>query len=169
MQTNLILGGARSGKSRRAQLLAENMAKHRIYVATAEGLDAEMLARIDRHRSDRGLGWKTVETPLDLVEAIKQSMNHKQVVIVDCLTLWLSNLMHARRDIEAESEALVQVILNIKGGIILVSNEVGMGLVPETTLGRNFRDAQGRLNQKIASVCEHVELVVAGLPLTIKG
>ena len=165
----LILGGARSGKSARAQRLAETAGESRLFIATAEAWDEEMAARIERHKADRGAGWRTLETPLDLVEAIKTRDGSAAVCLVDCLTLWLSNLMHASLDVETETAALCNVLETSAGPIILVSNEVGLGLVPETPLGRDFRDAQGRLNQQVAAVCDRVEFVAAGLPLTLKG
>jgi adenosylcobinamide kinase / adenosylcobinamide-phosphate guanylyltransferase len=167
MTATFILGGARSGKSARAQALAEAAGETRLYIATAEALDVEMEARIARHKADRGAGWRTVETPLDLVAAMEAA--DAPVVLVDCLTLWLSNLMHHGRDVEAESAALCACLGRFEGEVILVSNEVGLGLVPETPLGRAFRDAQGRLNQRVAAVCDVVEFVAAGLPLRLKG
>ena len=167
MTATFILGGARSGKSARAQALAEAAGETRLYIATAEALDAEMEARIARHKADRGAGWRTVETPLDLVAAMEAA--DAPVVLVDCLTLWLSNLMHHGRDVEAESAALCACLGRFEGEVILVSNEVGLGLVPETSLGRAFRDAQGRLNQRVAAACDVVEFVAAGLPLRLKG
>jgi adenosylcobinamide kinase / adenosylcobinamide-phosphate guanylyltransferase len=167
MTATFILGGARSGKSARAQALAEAAGETRLYIATAEALDAEMEARIARHKADRGAGWRTVETPLDLVAAMEAA--DAPVVLVDCLTLWLSNLMHHERDVEAESAALCACLGRFEGEVILVSNEVGLGLVPETALGRAFRDEQGRLNQRVAAVCDVVEFVAAGLPLRLKG
>ena len=147
----LILGGARSGKSARAQALAEAASPHRLFVATAEALDAEMTDRIKRHQADRGEGWRTIEAPLDLVSVIQG-----ESVLIDCLTLWLSNLFHHNRDIEQETMALCNALQSSQVQIALVSNEIGLGLVPETSLGRAFRDAQGRLNQKVAAVCTNI-------------
>lgn len=169
MTTSLILGGARSGKSRRAQRLAEELGDRRAYIATAESLDAEMRDRIARHQADRGEGWRTVEAPLDLVGALEQQSDRGEVVLVDCLTLWLSNLMHQSLDIEAETVRLCEFLHRSEPNVILVSNEVGLGLVPETPLGRQFRDAQGRLNQRVAEACDVVEFVAAGLPIRLKG
>lgn len=165
----LVLGGARSGKSSYAQKLAERIAPRRLFLATAEALDDEMFSRIERHKADRGLGWETVEVPLNLTRAIVKHSTEQTVCLIDCLTLWLSNLMHAGCDIDAETEALCKALRAAEGGIILVSNEVGLGLVPETPLGREFRDAQGRLNQKIATVCDYVDFIAAGLPIKLKG
>lgn len=169
MTTFLILGGARSGKSSRAQSLAEAAAPRRVFVATAEALDEEMESRISRHQEDRGEGWRTIEAPLDLVSVIGDSSHSDEFVLIDCLTLWLSNIFHHDRDVETEVAALCEALRASPAQIALVSNEIGLGLVPETPLGRAFRDAQGRLNQKVAAVCDHVEFVAAGLPLKLKG
>ena len=168
MATTLIIGGARSGKSRRALELAERIAADRVFIATAEPSDAEMSERIDRHRVERGAGFATVESPLDLVEALEAAASSDRVVLVDCLTLWLSNMMHYGRDVDAGIAALTGFLARAPGPVILVSNDVGAGLVPDTSLGRAFRDAQGSLNQAVAAVCQRVELMVAGLPVTVK-
>lgn len=162
----LILGGARSGKTRLALARTAAQASERLYLATAEPLDAEMAARIARHRAERGPGWTTAEIPLDLPPAIRAA---RVPVLVDCLTLWLSNLMHAGRDPEAETAALLAALAAASVPVTLVSNEVGLGLVPETPLGRAFRDAQGRLNQAVAAAVPVVIFAAAGLPLTLKG
>lgn len=169
MVTTLVLGGARSGKSRRAQAIAETAAPGRVYVATAEALDAEMEARIARHQAERDASWRTVNVPLELAGALHELRDSREAVLVDCLTLWLSNLMHAGRDVAAETAGLCEVITAMQAPLCLVSNEVGMGLVPETPLGRAFRDEQGRLNQRVAEVAGRVEFVAAGLPLVLKG
>ncbi|WP_084396624.1 bifunctional adenosylcobinamide kinase/adenosylcobinamide-phosphate guanylyltransferase [Henriciella aquimarina] len=169
MAITLILGGARSGKSRRAQSLAEASAPARLYVATAEAHDAEMAERIAHHQADRGDGWQTLEAPLDLVGALNGLAPGDTPVLVDCLTLWLSNLMHHGGDVEAETVRLCSALKALQRPVFLVSNEVGLGLVPETPLGRAFRDAQGRLNQAVAEVSDVVEFVAAGLPLRLKG
>ena len=172
MHTVLIVGGVRSGKSRRALQLAEQLAEEiegsRVFVATAEASDTEMAERIDRHRAERGTGFRTVEAPLELVGALEAEVSPDAVVVVDCLTLWLSNTMHDGRDVRAQTRALTAFLAGTPGPVILVSNEVGMGLVPETRLGRDFRDAQGELNREVAAVCRRVEFMVAGLPLTVK-
>ena len=165
----LVLGGARSGKSSYAQRLAEELGSRRLFLATAEALDEEMTRRIARHKADRGTGWETVEVPLDLARTIELHSKTQTVYLVDCLTLWLSNLMHAGRDVDAETETLCEALKAATGNVILVSNEVGLGLVPETPLGREFRDAQGRLNQKVAAVCDQVDFIAAGLPIKLKG
>ena len=168
MTVSLLLGGARSGKSRRAQNLAELAWPNRLFIATAEALDDEMAQRIARHQADRSEGWQTVEAPLDLVSALG-SAGGENAILVDCLTLWLSNLMHHGRDVDTETEKLCSALQAMTQPVFLVSNEVGMGLVPDKKLGRNFRDAQGRLNQHVANVCDVVEFVAAGLPLRLKG
>jgi adenosylcobinamide kinase / adenosylcobinamide-phosphate guanylyltransferase len=170
----LILGGARSGKSRYAEGLVLGAASCGIYIATAEAGDAEMAARIAAHKAQRdstGRGgfWRTVEAPLDLAPAIHAHAEPARPILVDCLTLWLSNLLCAGRAVEHESEALCAALRDATGPIVLVANEVGMGLVPETLLGREFRDAAGRLNQQIAALADRVVFVAAGLPLVLKG
>jgi len=171
MSTTLVLGGARSGKSAYAQALAEDRARAGerppIMIATAEAGDAEMAARIAHHRADRGEAWRTIETPLDLVAAIR-SLAASDVAVVDCLTLWLSNLMHHRRDIAAETIALLQAMEGQAADIIFVSNEVGLGIVPDNALARRFRDEAGRLNQQVAAAAGSVVFVAAGLPLVLK-
>ena len=169
METIFIIGGARSGKSQRALELARDCTRNRVFIATAEASDAEMVERIERHRADRGPEFRTVEAPRDLVEALQAEASSNRVVVVDCLTLWLSNLMHYERDIDAQIAALARFLGRAPGVVILVSNEVGMGLVPGTPLGRGFRDAQGTLNQAVAAACRRVEFMVAGLPVAIKG
>jgi adenosylcobinamide kinase/adenosylcobinamide-phosphate guanylyltransferase len=166
-QVSLILGGARSGKSARALVLAGE-APH-VFIATAEALDGEMQDRIGLHQVERGESWWLVEEPLELPRAIRKNAAEGVTMLVDCLTLWLSNLMHHERDVTAATEALVDALAGAVGRVVLVSNEVGMGLVSMNALGRDFRDAQGRLNQRIADVSDHVEFVVAGLPMVLKG
>ncbi len=164
----LILGGARSGKSRFAQALAEASGLQCLYVATAEALDDEMAARIARHQQDRGPHWQTVEAPLNLSGAITDFGQPGSMLLVDCLTLWLSNILGAGRDPALETERLVDALGRSLAQTILVSNEVGLGIVPETRLGRDFRDHAGRLHQAVASRADRVALLVAGLPLWVK-
>jgi adenosylcobinamide kinase/adenosylcobinamide-phosphate guanylyltransferase len=164
---SLILGGARSGKSARALTLAAR--PPHLFLATAEALDAEMAARIARHRGERGASWAVREEPLELAAAIRAEAAPGRTILVDCLTLWLSNLMHRERDPEAETERLLDALAAAPGRAVLVSNEVGMGLAPMNALGRAFRDEQGRLNRRVAERAEHVEFVAAGLPLALKG
>jgi adenosylcobinamide kinase/adenosylcobinamide-phosphate guanylyltransferase len=169
MSATLILGGARSGKSNHALRYAETLAQRRVFIATAQPFDVEMTERIDRHKADRGSGWSTVEAPLEINRALKAQLQGDRVCLVDCLTLWLSNLMHYGENIESEIDQLCFLIDEATEPLVFVSNEVGMGLVPETPLGRAFRDAQGRLNQRVAAVCDRVEFVAAGIPLRLKG
>jgi adenosylcobinamide kinase/adenosylcobinamide-phosphate guanylyltransferase len=163
----LVLGGARSGKSRYAESLITALPPPWIYVATAEARDAEMAERIAAHQARRGTGWRTLETPRDIVGAL--AARGKTPLLVDCLTLWLSNALLAGSDIDAEVERLDDALTQVTAPLVLVANEVGFGIVPDNPLGRRFRDAQGRLNQRIAARADRVVLVVAGLPLTIKG
>jgi adenosylcobinamide kinase/adenosylcobinamide-phosphate guanylyltransferase len=168
LATMLVLGGARSGKSAFAEKLIGNSGLARIYLATAIAGDDEMKARIAHHRAQRGEGWTTIEEPLALVDALTREATHGRAVLVDCLTLWLSNLMFAQRDPEIEARRLTRFLGVAKYPIVFVSNEVGLGLVPETPLGRAFRDAQGRLNQIVAAAVPQVAFIAAGLPLWLK-
>jgi adenosylcobinamide kinase / adenosylcobinamide-phosphate guanylyltransferase len=164
----LVLGGARSGKSGFAERLIVDSGLARVYLATATISDDEMAARIAHHRQSRGEGWHTVEEPLALIETLTREAQAGRAVLVDCLTLWLSNVMLAGRDVVTESEMLAAYLRAAPYPIVLVSNEIGMGLVPETPLGRAFRDAQGRLNQIVAAAVADVVFVAAGLPLWLK-
>jgi adenosylcobinamide kinase/adenosylcobinamide-phosphate guanylyltransferase len=163
----LVLGGARSGKSRYAEGLIASLPKPWIYVATAEARDEEMAERIAAHKARRNADWQTVEAPHDLVQAITK-LPAGSTVLVDCLTLWLSNRMLADADMDTEISSLEQAVTAHQGPLVLVANEVGFGLVPDTALGRRFRDLQGTLNQRIAARASQVILVVAGLPLIVK-
>lgn len=164
----LVLGGARSGKSRYAEELIMALPAPWTYVATAQALDDEMTARIGEHRGRRGPRWRAIEAPLDLARAIAAAPAPAPV-LVDCLTLWLSNLMLADRDIDAEIARLEQALAAHTAPVVLVSNEVGFAIVPDNALSRRFRDHQGRLNQRIAAQADRVILVVAGLPMFLKG
>jgi len=166
--TTLVLGGARSGKSAFAERLIAEAASAQIYLATATAGDDEMRERIAHHRSRRGDSWRTIEEPLALIETLTREDHAGSAILVDCLTLWLSNLMHAGRDVATESRQLAAFLCETKAKIALVSNEVGLGLVPETELGRAFRDAQGRLNQTVAAAVDNVAFIAAGLPLWLK-
>jgi adenosylcobinamide kinase / adenosylcobinamide-phosphate guanylyltransferase len=168
----LVLGGARSGKSAYAEsrvLALRKAPKHALYLATAEPGDAEMSARIATHRARRGSAWTTHEEPLDLAGAIAAHAKPGAPILVDCLTLWLSNLMHGRADIDAETETLCATLARAKGPVVLVSNEVGLGIVPDNKLAREFRDHAGRLHQRVAATARDVVFVAAGLPLALKG
>ncbi|WP_210496825.1 bifunctional adenosylcobinamide kinase/adenosylcobinamide-phosphate guanylyltransferase [Microvirga antarctica] len=164
----LILGGARSGKSRVAQQIAEAASAERVFIATAQAFDDEMRDRIARHQADRDIHWRTREASLDLADAILAEAAPGRAVLVDCLTLWLSNVILAERDPGPETERLVDAVSSAAGPLVLVSNEVGQGIVPATALGRLFRDAQGRLNQRIAETAQAVVLVTAGIPRMVK-
>jgi adenosylcobinamide kinase / adenosylcobinamide-phosphate guanylyltransferase len=170
----LVLGGARSGKSRFAEALVEGAAACGTYCATAEAGDEEMAARIAAHRARRDDSgrrgfWRTIEAPLAVADAIAAEADPDCPMLVDCLTLWLTNLMMAEAPLDEEFATLRMVLRDAAGPIVLVANEVGLGLVPETPLGRNFRDAAGRLNQEIAALADRVVFVAAGLPLVLKG
>ncbi len=168
----LVLGGARSGKSRWAEdAIAtgfDSQWSGAVYLATAEPGDDEMAQRIAEHQARRGERWETVECPIGLPRAILEHAKAGRPLLVDCLTLWLTNLMLGERDVAAMTAALVGTLNAPAGPVVMVSNEVGLGLVPETALGRRFRDAQGRLNQQIAAIADRVVFVAAGLPLVLK-
>jgi adenosylcobinamide kinase/adenosylcobinamide-phosphate guanylyltransferase len=165
----LVLGGARSGKSRHAEsLITASAPPPWIYIATAQALDAEMTERIGHHRARRGAGWQTMEAPHELAGAVGNTPADT-ALLVDCLTLWLTNRMLAEADIEADTAALEAALARRRGPTVLVSNEVGSGVVPDNALARRFADLQGRLNQRIAARADRVVLVVAGLPLIVKG
>ena len=166
---SLILGGARSGKSRHAEAMVTQTPGPWHYLATGQGLDDEMAARISRHRTDRATGWITTEEPLALADALGRIATGPAPVLVDCLTLWLSNLMLDGKDPEAETVGLLRALADLKAPIVLVANEVGLGIVPDNALARAFRDAAGRLNQRIAARADRVVFVAAGLPLVLKG
>jgi adenosylcobinamide kinase / adenosylcobinamide-phosphate guanylyltransferase len=163
----LVLGGARSGKSRYAEGLITAVAPPWLYLATAQPRDAEMAARIAEHRARRGAGWTLVEAPLELAAAVAAHGSGRPL-LVDCLTLWLSNVMLAGYDVEDACRRLTRALGDAAGPMVLVSNEVGLGVVPDNALARSFRDSQGRLNQEVAALADRVVLMAAGLPLTLK-
>lgn len=182
MSTTLILGGARSGKSAYAERLASESGLEVVYVATSRAGDVEMAARIARHRAARPLHWVTVEEPLRVGDAIDRWSTPARVVLVDCLTLWLSNLLFAQGHdypdvgtialpplFHTERAALLAALGNASGDVLLVSNEVGMGIVPIGAISRHFADEAGRLNQAVGAACDRAVLVAAGLPLELKG
>lgn len=164
-----VLGGARSGKSRFAEERTRAFAaEENIYIATAECHDAEMESRIALHRSRRGTEWRTIEAPYQLAETLAAEARDDRAILVDCLTLWLTNHLLAEADLEAESDNLVSVLTATGGPIVLVSNEVGLSIVPDNALARRFRDEAGRLNQKIAAIASEAWFIAAGLPLRLK-
>jgi adenosylcobinamide kinase / adenosylcobinamide-phosphate guanylyltransferase len=163
----LILGGARSGKSRYAEKLIEARPPPWIYLATAEARDGEMERRIAEHRARRDRRWQTIEAPHDLAGALG-ALPARSAVLVDCLTLWLSNRLLADADIDREIEGLERALASHDGAVVMVSNDVGSGIVPDNALARRFRDLQGVLNQRIAAKASRVVLMVAGLPLAVK-
>ena len=172
-KTALLLGGARSGKSRYGLTLAESLPAPRLFLATGEALDEEMVARIAAHQAERGRGWETREAPLALPEAIGTAGRRYGVILVDCLTMWLANLMLRQNDandqIKSAGQHLLLVLERLTKPVIFISNEVGLGIVPESPLARKFRDELGWLHQQVAQAADLVVLVVAGLPVTIKG
>ena len=163
----LVLGGARSGKSRHAEALIEALPPPWTYVATAQAYDGEMRARIAEHRLRRSAAWATVDAPLALPEAIR-AVPAGRPVLVDCLTLWLTNLILAEQDVAAAARALIAACEEARGPVVLVSNEVGLGIVPENALARRFRDEAGRLHQSLAARAGRVVFMVAGLPMQVK-
>lgn len=162
----LVLGGVRSGKSRYAESVVKTTSGPWCYIATGRAWDEEMRQRIARHRADRGEGWITIEEPLELVGALQKASGHP--VLVDCLTLWLTNLLMEERDIASEKASLLDALSQRVGLTVLVGNEVGLGIVPENALARRFRDEAGLLHQGVASVADRVTLCVAGLPVVVK-
>ncbi len=181
MTVTLVLGGARSGKSSYAESLAHG---RKVYIATAQAFDDELRERIAKHQEQRGDGWETVEAPLDLANTLNSlspssrrkpgpmaetSANTKvDTVLIDCITVWLGNLMHHGKDIRAEVAALCDALKSTTADIVIVSNEVGLSIVPENPMARKFRDEQGLANQRLAEVADHVVFVAAGLPLKLK-
>jgi adenosylcobinamide kinase / adenosylcobinamide-phosphate guanylyltransferase len=166
-RVTFVIGGARSGKSRYAERLIEAAGGAALYLATAEARDDEMRAHIATHRARRPANWATLEEPLEIVNPLLAE--ETRPVLVDCLTLWLANLMGAGRDVGFEIERLASALARLKTPVVLVANEVGLGIVPESTLARDFRDHAGRLNQGVAARAARVVFVAAGLPLALKG
>lgn len=169
VRVTFVLGGARSGKSRYAEQLACASGLQRHYLATSQMFDDEMRERVALHRQQRGPEWITHEEPLSLVEKLASVQSKQRVVLVDCLTLWLTNLMMAELDIPAEMRRLVDHLTAAEGHLIFVSNEVGLGIVPENRMARQFRDHAGRLHQMLAEQANEVFFIAAGLPLKMKG
>lgn len=166
-----VLGGARSGKSAFAEKLTLDQTKTSkcIYIATSQVWDEEMRVRVDLHKDRRGTEWETIEAPLALADALTEQSQNGVPILVDCLTLWLTNLMMDERDITAECDSLIKAISTINTPIIFVSNEVGQGIVPENKMARDFRDHAGNLHQKLAAAVDQVYFVTAGLPSKLKG
>jgi adenosyl cobinamide kinase/adenosyl cobinamide phosphate guanylyltransferase len=164
--THLVLGGARSGKSRHAEAIVQARPAPWIYLATAQAFDDEMRARIAEHRARRAAGWRTVEAPVDVAGALAAAGDAP--VLVDCLTLWVSNLLLGEHDVGAASDALMAALAARAGVTVLVSNEVGLGIVPDNALARRFRDAAGVLHQRVAAAADGVVLMVAGLAVRVK-
>ena len=165
----LVLGGARSGKSAYAESLAEGWKGERIYIATAQAHDEEMAARIKAHRERRGKSWTTLGALLDLPDTLRKANAKDTFVLIDCLTLWLTNVMLAELDCGVAVRDLIDAMSISKGTVVLVSNEVGSGIVPDNALARKFRDAAGEANQRIAAAADEVVLMTAGLPMVLKG
>jgi len=164
-----VIGGARSGKSSFALNRASELQGEKVYIATAQALDAEMSDRIAKHKEERNSDWDTIEEPLCIAETIKDISGRYEVIVIDCLTLWLSNLLLADKEIDREIDAFISSVFSLQSSrTFVVSNEVGMGIVPENELARRFRDLAGQLNQKMAAVADEVYLVAAGIPVRIK-
>ncbi|MEQ1649137.1 MAG: bifunctional adenosylcobinamide kinase/adenosylcobinamide-phosphate guanylyltransferase [Hyphomicrobiaceae bacterium] len=164
----LVLGGARSGKSTYAENLLRDAPIAPLVIVTAEAHDDEMRARIAKHKSDRDPTWQTREAPIKLPAIITEESQTARPILVDCLTLWLSNLLLIDADLDRATADLIAAVQSSNCPIVLVSNEVGLGIVPDNALARRFRDAQGRLNQRLAQQADHVVFIAAGLPLTLK-
>lgn len=163
-----ISGGARSGKSRLAQQMAEAMEGSHLFVATAQAYDAEMTDRIHRHQQDRDDRWETWEAPLDLAETLTRHGQPSSILLVDCITLWLTNHMLGGSDLDAERRRLCAAVADFSGRLILVSNEVGMGIVPDNALARQFRDEAGRTNQQLAALAHQAYFTVSGIPMRLR-
>jgi adenosylcobinamide kinase/adenosylcobinamide-phosphate guanylyltransferase len=163
-----ITGGARSGKSSFAMKEASKILGKKAYIATAEALDKEMEERIEKHKKDRGNNWDTYEEPIKIPGVVNEIKNKYSAVVIDCLTLWLSNLMHSNKNVRDEIEAFCSSLSTVNCSLFTVSNEVGMGIVPDNKMAREFRDWAGFLNQKIAEIADEVYLVTAGIPMRIK-
>jgi adenosylcobinamide kinase / adenosylcobinamide-phosphate guanylyltransferase len=164
----LVLGGARSGKSQYAEGLSRRHKGHPTYIATAEITDDEMRERIARHREDRGDRWCTLEVPLDLIGALRRADSPKSFTLIECLSVWVNNLIYHGKDVDGEVEHFRMSLAGSKGHVVIVSNEVGLGIVPDNALARRFRDEAGRANQAIADMADEVVFIAAGLPVVLK-
>lgn len=167
-RATLIFGGAASGKSRYAEQLVNASGRDRVYIATAQAFDEEMKTKIARHKARRGEGWEVLEKPFAMPDAIK-TIPADKVILVDCLTIWLSNYMLAKMPVEELADQLLKGLSEARAPVVMVSNETGQSVVPESELGRQFRQAQGELNQAVANYSDLVVNVMAGLPLVLKG
>lgn len=165
----LVLGGARSGKSQFAEELILNSGLKPVYLATGRSLDDEMSERIAVHQERRGKEWETIEEPLALGDALLQCAHEGRAVLVDCLTLWVTNLMMAEADVMIECNALISALADIKAPVVFVSNEVGLGIVPENKMAREFRDIAGSVNQQIAAACDNAWFVASGMAMSLKN
>ncbi|MCR9135420.1 MAG: bifunctional adenosylcobinamide kinase/adenosylcobinamide-phosphate guanylyltransferase [Alphaproteobacteria bacterium] len=165
----LVLGGARSGKSRFAEERMEKSGRSLLYVATGRPFDEEMKVRVDQHKARRGCKWQTIEEPVELTRTLSEEAAEDRAILIDCLTLWVTNLMLEDRDVRAESDTLAASIGSLPGLLVFVSNEVGLGIVPDNPMARAFRDHAGHLHQKIAEQADSVFFIAAGLPMTMKG
>ncbi len=168
MGCTLIIGGAKSGKSSFALRLCSSMKGKKIFVATAVATDSEMEEKIKRHRKERGKEWITIEEPVDIAEIIERFDSKETVILVDCLTFWLNNLFMKKENVEERIEKLIRILSGIKGNVVIVSNEVGMGIVPADEISRKYRELLGLLNQKIAHLAEKVVFMICGIPVLIK-
>ena len=167
--THLVLGGARSGKSRFGEQIAKDSGLEVIYVATAQAYDNEMVKRIEQHKLDRPDHWQSIEEPVNLPQIIEDNSHSKNIILVDCLTLWLMNLLDAKLDIPREVDALLNALSKSSGAVVMVSNEITMGVVPMGEMSRQYVDELGRMHQRIAQQAHNVTLMVAGIPMAIKG
>lgn len=167
--THLVLGGARSGKSRFGEQIAKDSGLEVIYVATAQAYDNEMVKRIEQHKLDRPDHWQSIEEPVNLPQIIEDNSDSKNIILVDCLTLWLMNLLDAKLDIPREVDALLNALSKSSGAVVMVSNEITMGVVPMGEMSRQYVDELGRMHQRIAQQAHNVTLMVAGIPMAIKG
>ncbi len=163
-----ITGGARSGKSTFALNESSRILGNKAYIATAEALDEEMKERIEKHKKQRGNSWDTYEEPIKIADVIKRIEDQYSAIVIDCLTLWLSNLFLNNKNVEREIESLCSSLSTVHCPLFIVSNEVGMGIVPENKIARNFRDMAGILNQKVAEISDKVYVIIAGIPLKLK-
>jgi adenosylcobinamide kinase/adenosylcobinamide-phosphate guanylyltransferase len=169
VRSTLVLGGAASGKSAYAEDLIRQSGRRPVYIATAQAFDDEMKTKIADHRARRGADWTTIEEPLALSDALGDADAADAVILVDCLTLWLSNLMAAESDIWAAIDSLIAALGRVQGEVVLVANEVGLGIVPDNAMAREFRNRHGVLNQAVAAAADRVVFVAAGLPMVLKG